>query len=139
MFGCWRFAVVLIFVEEAHGTDCGGQLRLRHLQGDLAFVLQVVGEVDGRHSALPNHALDRIAAVERRVEAVNWVGHGGPGGKVLNRAQTSPRFYAPRWGASDFFPPAGASALQASSFLYSFLYSFSLRASRAARLTLHTK
>ena len=69
--------------EEPFGTDHCGQLGLEDLQGDLAFVLQVVGQVDRGHPAFAELTLDRVAALEGSVEARDGVGHGGQHAPVL--------------------------------------------------------
>ena len=42
---------------------------------NLPFVPEVVGEVDRRHPALTELALDVVVAGEGRVQASNWIGH----------------------------------------------------------------
>ena len=59
----------LDLAQEALGPDGVGELGLEELDGDLATVAQVVGEIDGRHPAAADHALDAVAAGERRTEA----------------------------------------------------------------------
>ena len=59
----------LDLAQEAIGPDGVGELRLEQLDGDLAAVPQVVGEIDGGHPAAADHALDAVAAGERRTEA----------------------------------------------------------------------
>src|SRR3954463_1615621 len=54
--------------DEAIGAEDGGEFRLEHLDRDLAVVLDVVREVDGRHAAAPEFALDPIPGRERRGE-----------------------------------------------------------------------
>ena len=39
-------------------------------------MLQVLGEIGGRHPALPELALDGIAVGERSLEALEQIGHG---------------------------------------------------------------
>ena len=60
--------------EEAVGADDGGELGAEHLEGDLAVVLQVVGQVNGRHAAVAEFALDAVAVGEGRGET-GVVGH----------------------------------------------------------------
>ena len=55
--------------EEPLGADDGGELRAQHLDRDLAIVLQVLGEIDGRHAAGAELALDAVAVGEARGEA----------------------------------------------------------------------
>jgi hypothetical protein len=57
------------FAEETVGSDHRGQRGLEHLHRDLAPVLQIGGEIHGRHAALAQLALDAIAALESRVQA----------------------------------------------------------------------
>lgn len=75
MLGCCRLAVVLISVKEALGSHDRRQLRLQDLQGDLALVLEVIGQVDRGHPALAEFALDVIAAFEGFVQAFDGVRH----------------------------------------------------------------
>ena len=49
----------------AHGVR---ELGLEQLDGDLATMPDVVGEIHGGHPAAADHALDAIAAGERRSE-----------------------------------------------------------------------
>src|SRR4051812_6914951 len=59
----------LDLAQEAIAADGVGELRLEQLQRDLAAVAEIVGEGDGGHPAAPDHALDAVAAGERRTEA----------------------------------------------------------------------
>jgi len=65
----------LDFLHEALGTQYCGQLGAEDLDGDLAVVLDVGGEVDGGHAALAELALDRVAVGEGRGETVSAVTH----------------------------------------------------------------
>jgi len=70
--------------QEALGPHAGGDLGPQHLEGHGTPVLQVVGEVDQRHPALAQEAVDAVALVERGLQAVSDVHHGqdaviGPG------------------------------------------------------------
>ena len=47
--------------QESLGTDHGIKLGLQDLDRDLEIVLQVLGEMHGRHPALPDLALDAVA------------------------------------------------------------------------------
>ena len=55
--------------EEAIAADDGAQLGMEDLDGDLAAVLQVFGEIDRGHAALAQLALDAVAVAQRRGEA----------------------------------------------------------------------
>ena len=59
----------LDLAQEALAADGVGELGLEQLDRDLAAVAQIVGEVDGRHPAAADLALDPVAAGERRTEA----------------------------------------------------------------------
>ena len=59
------------FHHEALGAKHGGQLRLEHLDRDLAVVLEVVREIDGGHAASPELALERLAVGECCRETVD--------------------------------------------------------------------
>ena len=47
--------------EEALGAEHGRELGVQHLDGDLAVVLEVLREIDRRHAARAELALDRVA------------------------------------------------------------------------------
>ena len=65
----------LDLAEEPLGADHGGEVGAEHLDGDLALVAEVVGEVDGGHAALAELALDAVAVGENGAEALDGVGH----------------------------------------------------------------
>ena len=50
--------------QEALGAERGGELGAEHLEGDLAVVLEVVGQVDRGHAAAPELALEHVAVAE---------------------------------------------------------------------------
>ena len=75
MWGCCRLAVVLISREEALGAQDGGQLRPQHLERDLAVVAEVVGQVDRRHPALPELALEAVAVGKSGRQMSEVLGH----------------------------------------------------------------
>ncbi|HEV8600574.1 MAG TPA: hypothetical protein VGQ69_14535 [Gemmatimonadales bacterium] len=52
------------FLEEPLGADDRGQLGAQNLESDLAAVLEVEGEVDGRHAALAELPLEAIATTK---------------------------------------------------------------------------
>jgi hypothetical protein len=58
----------LDLLKEPLGADDRGELRAQHLEGDLAIVPLVVGQVDRRHTAGTELALDRVAIGERRLK-----------------------------------------------------------------------
>jgi hypothetical protein len=61
--------------EEALRAEHGSQLGLQHLDGDLAVVLRVFGQVHGGHAALAERALDAVAVGEGVGQAGGQVGH----------------------------------------------------------------
>ena len=66
--------------EEAVAADDGAELGVEDLDGDLAAVLQVFGEVDGGHAALAELALKAVTVGEAGGECGGWgrvVGHWG--------------------------------------------------------------
>ena len=65
----------LDFAQEPLGTDHGGELGAEHLDGDLAVVLEIVGEVDGGHAALPQFALEAVAVGHGTGQALAGIGH----------------------------------------------------------------
>ena len=70
MCGCCSLAVVLISAQEPLGAEHGGELGLQHLDRDLAVVPEVLGEVDRRHAARAELALDAVAVGEGGGEMV---------------------------------------------------------------------
>ncbi len=65
----------LNFSEEAFRADDRGQLGFQDLEGNLAVMLQVLGQVDRGHAALAELALDGVAPVEGGVEKAHGFGH----------------------------------------------------------------
>ena len=60
--------------DEAFGADHRGQLGPQHLDRHLAAVLQVFGQIHGRHAAFAQLPLDGVAVTQGRLEHVE--GHG---------------------------------------------------------------
>ena len=54
----------LDLLEEPVGAHQGGEVRVQHLDRDLAIVLEVVGQIDRGHPAGTQLALDAVAAGE---------------------------------------------------------------------------
>ena len=75
MCGCWRLAVILISAQEPLGAEHRGELGPQHLERDLAVVPEVVREVDGRHAAGAELALDAVAVRQGPLEAAEELGH----------------------------------------------------------------
>ena len=78
--------MTLISAEEPLAAEHGGELGVQHLDGDLAAVPQVLGEVDRGHAALAQLALEAIPVGEGGGEAGRGGGHEGdsiwPGGRA---------------------------------------------------------
>ena len=64
-------------LHEPFGPEDGGEFGAQHLHRNLAVVLQVLGEVDGRHAAFAQMALDPVAVGEGGGEAGRDLSHGG--------------------------------------------------------------
>lgn len=62
--------------QEPIGSECGAQVRMRHLGGHIPSVLEIVREIHGGHAAGAELARQARAAIERRSEAFRWSGHG---------------------------------------------------------------
>ena len=62
MCGCWRLAVVLISARKRSAPTTAASSGLEDFEGDLAVVLEIVGQVDGGHSAFTQLSLDGVAA-----------------------------------------------------------------------------
>ena len=80
----------MISVEEPLGAEHRAELGAEDLEGDLAIVLQVAGEVDDGHAAGAELALDDVAVVEcgcdQRGGVVAHGGECGAGGGGRGRA-----------------------------------------------------
>ena len=63
------------FPQEPLGAEHRGQLGPEHLDGDLAVVLAVVGQVDGGHAALAQLALDLVGIGQGGLQATEEIGH----------------------------------------------------------------
>ena len=63
--------------QEPLRSEGGGEIGLEDLEGDLATVLQVVGEIDGGHAALAELALEMVAVGQRGLETLEVV-HRAP-------------------------------------------------------------
>jgi hypothetical protein len=59
----------LDLAEEPVHADDSAQLRMQDLDGDLAVVLQVLGEIHGGHAALTKLAVETVTVAQRRGEA----------------------------------------------------------------------
>ena len=62
--------------DEPLRAEDRAQLRPQDLEGHLAVVLEVVGQIDGRHAAPPQLALEGIAADESGVQTGELIGVG---------------------------------------------------------------
>ena len=65
----------LDLAQESLGAEHRGELRLEHLDRDVAVVLEVVREVDRRHAARAELALDAVAVGEGGREAEEGLAH----------------------------------------------------------------
>ncbi len=79
----------LDLLKEALGPDHRGELRAEHLECHFAMVLDVLGQVDGRHPARAELALEHVAVPECIGDLRRWCGHsyrGGGGAVNLRRS-----------------------------------------------------
>src|SRR5262245_19227295 len=74
MCGCCRLAGEPNLLEESLTAEDGGQLGAQQLERHHAAMADVVGEVNGRHSAGAQLPLDRVAACEGGGETALSVG-----------------------------------------------------------------
>src|SRR5512143_2968742 len=65
----------LDLTREATGPDGDRNLGSEYLEGHLAVVLQILSEVDRRHPALPQLALDQVAVCKGALQPCKRVGH----------------------------------------------------------------
>ncbi len=75
--GSWVLEVGgdLDLVQETLATQNCSQFGPQHLNRDVAIVLDIVSEIDGRHAAEPECVLDRVASREGVAEAMELVIH----------------------------------------------------------------
>ena len=66
----------LDFLQEPLGAEDRCEFGTEDFDGDLAFVLEIVREVDGSHAACTEFALDGVAVGEGGRELGEGVGHG---------------------------------------------------------------
>jgi hypothetical protein len=68
----------LDFLHEALGSEHRGKLGPQHLHGHLAVVLEIPRQIDRRHAALANVALDLVAAGDSGGQTLGDLGHDLP-------------------------------------------------------------
>jgi len=68
-------------LEKPLRAERRGELRLQHLDGDFAMVLQVLGEVDRRHPPAAELALDCVAVGEGGLQTIEQIGQVGAHGR----------------------------------------------------------
>jgi hypothetical protein len=66
--------------KEPVGPDRGGELGPQGLDGDLATMAQVLGQVDRGHAALAHRTLDVISVAERAAKLLQYVRHKNASG-----------------------------------------------------------
>ena len=79
MWGCWR-AATCDLAQETLAADDGGQLGVEDLDGDLALVAEVLGEIHRGHAALAELPLDPVA-VAIAAEPLELCNHVVPRGR----------------------------------------------------------
>ena len=67
----------LDLAQEPLGAERGGELGVEHLERDRAVVPEVLGEVDRRHAAAPELALERVAVGEGLAQRRRRLTHAG--------------------------------------------------------------
>ena len=70
-----QFGGGLDLTEKPLATKCRAQVRMQHLDGDIAIVLEVVGAVDGRHATGTEFAVDAVSVMEGGGESGLDVSH----------------------------------------------------------------
>jgi hypothetical protein len=63
------------FSEETLGPECGSEVGVQDLDGNVALVPQVVRKVDSRHAADPDLSVDPVATLECASETRKDVAH----------------------------------------------------------------
>lgn len=65
----------LDFAQEAIGANRLGKLGTHHLDGDVAMMAQVFGQIDRCHTATTELALDAVTVREQGAQSIYWVRH----------------------------------------------------------------
>ena len=65
----------LDLAEEPLDAEHGAELRIEHLERDVAIVLEVAREIDGRHAAAPDLALENVRGSKGFLELREEVAH----------------------------------------------------------------
>ena len=73
----------LDLAQESLGAERAGQLRMQDLEGHRPVVAEVVGEVDCRHPAAPELAVEPVAVGQRGAQAVRQVAHAAPDNRCV--------------------------------------------------------
>ena len=66
----------LDFAVEPLGADRGAEFGVEHLDRDLAVVLDVLRQEDGRHAARPELALDAVPVGNGCLQSIEGFAHG---------------------------------------------------------------
>src|SRR6185436_10822873 len=66
------------FAQETLGAECGAQVGMQHLDGDLAVVPKIAGQVHRRHAALTQLPLDAVAVGQCSGEPGLGIAHAVP-------------------------------------------------------------
>ena len=72
--------------QEPFGAQCGAEIRMQDLDRDVAVVPQVVREIDRRHAARAELALDAVAVGEGELERTSSLGEWSPREAVFRRS-----------------------------------------------------
>src|SRR6185437_13839523 len=79
--------------QEPIGTECGTEIRMQHLDRDVAIVLEIVSEIHRRHAAGAKLALDPIPLGQRGGEQLRRHCHrltfSAPGRRIIQTFASS--------------------------------------------------
>ena len=68
----------LDLAQKPLGAERLGEFGAQDLHGHFAPMLEILGEIDGGHTALPQLALDPVTALEGSAQTGSGVGHQAP-------------------------------------------------------------
>ena len=95
---------------ESVRAQCGGEFRVKHLQGDTAVVLEISCVVNRRHPTAAELALERVAASEGGLqlseEISQAVARGGVGRSIIGPANKRGQRVSPWWS----LPPGNSAS-----------------------------
>ena len=77
----------LDLLHEPRGAQHGREFGFQDLDGDLAGVLEILGQIDRRHAPRAELAFDPVTVRQGRRESIRWLGHRSCSGMAFSILQ----------------------------------------------------